>query len=464
MQANAEMEVDDQDMVGLQSLDPTREWQPFFEELKKKIENLAEVDDNTLNQWVLSVLPFCMKDEFNYLLVHVFINRFVYEDPAAGFYLRRVLTQLSEIAAQADPERIPLLNAALMHTPNANNSSEDVQDVLVPVLKVIEKVHTPNDIIKLYRAYKKPVPPHVNLLQSQRFIDNLIIDLYDQKSSRNRTERKEKVFLLAYMASYSPNHSKEENEKSLNETIKLLELAETLLDECGQNKQKIRELVRVFGCPTAVMGVLRWIRTSIRAGDWYTDISMGRVPEVFKILEEISIRFPLMHEHVLVIYGENIEDPVVSDDPEEKKGTRIYEEMEVRRKFVDRLLHLVKCNCVMPVIVYVEGLKGVVDESLIVHFVLNFLSMVEFPIPKPVAMHLIRIMLSVSIDLLIYPQADEMANKDSLAAATAGRDSIVTLLQFVTNPLNGEYTDDDRQLANDFKEHWEAAGGPTAAV
>lgn len=237
----------------------------------------------------------------------------------------------------------------------------------------------PADMTTLYREYQGPDPPSVSFIRIPLFIDLMLDSLFKPGSRINPEHRPKYIYLLSYAVSVveqiNRGGRKSVNKDHLEYTSSALDKVATI---CQEKKGSIELLCEVntlyqyIKIPVVAMGILRWVKYTVSEPSYF-QLSTDHTPIHLALLDEISIHHNTLHEKVLELLIDLMEI-----EPEDME---VLQQLQVKRVIIDRMVHLVSRNYVIPIIKHMRKCwqKQDTDVSLIRYFVTEVLEIIEPP-------------------------------------------------------------------------------------
>lgn len=237
----------------------------------------------------------------------------------------------------------------------------------------------PADMTTLYREYQNSEPPSVSFIRIPLFIDLMLDSLFKPGSRINPEHRPKYIYLLSYAVSVVEQTGRG-GRKSVNKDH--LEYTSSALDKvatiCQEKKGSIELLCEVntlyqyIKIPVVAMGILRWVKYTVSEPSYF-QLSTDHTPIHLALLDEISIHHNTLHEKVLELLIDLMEI-----EPEDME---VLQQLQVKRVIIDRMVHLVSRNYVIPIIKHMRKCwqKQDTDVSLVRYFVTEVLEIIEPP-------------------------------------------------------------------------------------
>lgn len=237
----------------------------------------------------------------------------------------------------------------------------------------------PADMTTLYKEYQTSDPPQVSLIRIPLFIDLIIDSLFKPGSRINPEHRPKYIYLLSYAVSVV-EQIKKGNRRAINRdhlefTLSAIDKVATI---CQEKKGSIELLCEVntlyqfIKIPVVAMGILRWVKYTVSEPSYF-QLSTDHTPIHLALLDEICIHHNTLHEKVLELLIDLMEI-----EPEDME---VLQQLQVKRVIIDRMVHLVSRNYVIPVVKHMRKCwqKQDTDVSLIRYFVTEVLEIIEPP-------------------------------------------------------------------------------------
>ena len=237
----------------------------------------------------------------------------------------------------------------------------------------------PADMTTLFKEYQSPDPPQVSLIRIPLFLDLILDSLFKPGSKVNPEHRPKYIYLLSYAVSVVEQFKKG-SRRSINRDH--LEYTSSALDKvasiCQERRGSIELLCEVntlyqyIKIPVVAMGILRWVKYTVSEPSYF-QLSTDHTPIHLALLDEISIYHNTLHEKVLELLIN-----LIDLEPED---IEVLQQLQVKRVILDRMVHLVSRNYVIPVIKHMRKCwqRQDTDVSLIRYFVTEVLEIIEPP-------------------------------------------------------------------------------------
>lgn len=237
----------------------------------------------------------------------------------------------------------------------------------------------PADMTVLYKMYQSNDPPPVELIRTPLFL-TILVDTMFKPSVRINPEHKAKyIFILSYSScvveTWKKGSRKSINKDELKSTQSAVEKAHSLCSENKGSSELIADVGSLFQCirfPVVAMGVLRWVDYTVSDKSYFR-LNTDHTPLHLVLLDEISSNHTLLHPKVLDLLVRLFESSFDELD--------VLVRLELKKTFLDRMVHLLSRGCIMPVVMYIRKCweRGDTDISLIRHFVTEVLDVIAPP-------------------------------------------------------------------------------------
>ena len=254
----------------------------------------------------------------------------------------------------------------------------------------------PADMTILYKEYQNPdSPPPVSLIRVPLFLDLILDSLFKPSSRINPDHRPKYIYLLAYAVSVVEQVKKGSkrvvNREHLAYTSSALDKVATIcLERKGSLEllSEVNTLYQYIKIPVVAMGILVWVKYTVSEPSYFK-LTTDHTPIHLALLDEISIHHNTLHEKVLELL---IQLMVI--EPEDME---VLQQLQIKRVIIDRMVHLVSRNYVIPIIKHMRRCwqKQDMDVSLIRYFVTEMLEIIEPPYSQEFV-HLLLPMIEAS--------------------------------------------------------------------
>lgn len=334
-------------------------------------------------------------------------------DSSAGVNLIKVMQEVCESVKNQQILQTQLIAARGAQWPRAMQAIASM---------LSKKSLNPADIQTLFQLYSSAEPPAVALLRFKDLTDLLIDSLFMVDSKISAESRVKYIFLLAYSASVTEKWSipsrkgfiqtrAEVNRDDLKITQ---EAIRKILDLIGRgHADVINELPSVFTFlrfPVIALVMIYWIGKTVKEPSYFKFAGESRnTPAHLIIIDEIASLHQNLHQKILDLLVELFESPWPQLD--------VLIRLELQKMFLDRLIHLISCGCVVPVLKYVKEAytKQDSDVSLFRHFIVELLDVMAPP-------------YSPDLSQLLYPLVSDTAITGTLRQPD-GKDPVSVFLQ-----------------------------------
>lgn len=230
----------------------------------------------------------------------------------------------------------------------------------------------------------------MEFLRVPQFLDLLLESLFKPGSKLHTEHRAKYVYLLAYAASVfetykKPNsqiaynniaYRKSINNDELKDTIRAIDKVSSICAEKKGSSEILPELASIFELiyqyQVVAYGIVYWVKQVVNEASFFK-LNTEQTPLHLALLDEVTSCHPTFHNIVLDLYIHIFESQ--HDDME------VLAQLELKKMILDRMIHLLSKNCVIPVLNYIKKCltNGDTDISLIRYFITEVLSMVSPP-------------------------------------------------------------------------------------
>ncbi|XP_077982594.1 negative elongation factor D-like [Glandiceps talaboti] len=238
----------------------------------------------------------------------------------------------------------------------------------------------PADITVLFKMYSSPDPPPVELIRIPQLLEIFVQTFFKPGTKLHQEHKHKYVFVLAYAVSVHESWQQGQrlsiNKDEVKATSQALERVHNI---CSNERKGATELVAetqvLYQCiryPIVGVGVLFWIAQTVSEPSYFQRLT-DHTPLHLALLDEISSCHPLYHASVLQLLIDLFEKVYPDLD--------VLVQLELKKTLLDRMVHLLSRNYVVPIIQYIKKCvdKQDTDISLIRHFVTEVLEMIAPP-------------------------------------------------------------------------------------
>lgn len=253
----------------------------------------------------------------------------------------------------------------------------------------------PADITILFKEYQLQDPPPVLLIRVPLFLDLILDSLFKPGSRINPEHRPKYIYLLAYAVSVVEQTKKGSrrvvNKEHLPHTSSALDKVATICLEKKGSMELLGEVSTLYSyikIPVVAMGILVWVKYTVSEPSYFK-LTTDHTPIHLALLDEISIHHNTLHEKVLELLVQ-----LMTIEPEDME---VLQQLQIKRVIIDRMVHLVSRNYVIPIIKHMRRCwqKQDMDVSLIRYFVTEMLEIIEPPYSQEFV-HLLLPMIEAS--------------------------------------------------------------------
>lgn len=218
---------------------------------------------------------------------------------------------------------------------------------------------------------------------------NLLLDALFKPGSKLHSEQRPKyVYLLAYGSSVYETYKKSNNaynnvnsRKTLNRdelkpTIQAIEKISLICAERKGSSEILPELNFIFQMipkyQVIAYGIVHWVRNVVSEPSYFK-LNTEHTPLHLALLDEVTSCHNTMHKVALDLYVELFE--------KQYEEMEVLAQLEVKKMILDRIIHLMSKDYVIPVLNYINKCwkTGDTDISLIRYFVVEVLNMIAPP-------------------------------------------------------------------------------------
>ncbi|KAJ3262686.1 beta ketoadipyl CoA thiolase, th1 [Chytriomyces hyalinus] len=302
---------------------------------------------------------------YSLALLHRLANS---NDHVHGVLLSRIA---SELEAAVGPQRARQYASAI------HFAGRPAPELVIAVTRVCAKDVQASDVYKLHSLYSGANPPPVAYIRTAPFVEALIKNVYGATTT-DTSMIEEKMWLLAYVSSVIESDSNEPHNVDLVQpTMDALKHVHSVFPNLTPDidlKNDFKALLDTVKYPVVAAGLLFWISNYIADPLFYNQNSLISGTErmlIFELLNEIAIIYPLQRAYALEILGEAI----VRDYDKLSPLVAI----EVKKKFLDQVIFLLKLGFVMPVLDFVLENSSKMDDALVVYFLKRVYELTSYP-------------------------------------------------------------------------------------
>lgn len=344
----------------------------FARILKTLITNILSGSEQDSDKSMLEFCRMTCHGEHTYLYSQAILNLLA-KDSRGSANIRRLSQEVARYSQQSRHDATPL-NMALMGTA----AHPKIHSALSSMLS--KNSLNPADMTTLYKEYQSSDPPQVAFIRIPQFLDLILDSLFKPGSRVNPEHRPKYIYLLSYAVSVV-EQLKKGSRRTVNKDH--LEYTSSAVDKvatiCQEKKGSIELLCEVntlyqyiSKIPVVAMGILRWVKYTVSEPSYFK-LSTDHTPIHLALLDEISIHHNTLHEKVLELLIGLME--LEHDDME------VLQQLQVKRVILDRMVHLVSRNYVIPIIKHMRKCwqRQDIDVSLIRYFVTEVLEIIEPP-------------------------------------------------------------------------------------
>lgn len=232
---------------------------------------------------------------------------------------------------------------------------------------------------QLWKAYQENEAPPVEFIRNPQFLDLLLESLFKPGFKLHEEHKPKYIYLLAYASSvhesYKKGVRKSINKDELKGTISAIEKVNTFANERKNAADLLPEINALFQSikyPVVALGVILWVRHVVSEKSYF-QLSTEHTPLHLALLDEITSNHSTLQMKVLDLYIQLFES--LQEDLD------VLVQLEIKKMLIDRMVHLLSNNCVVPVINYIKRcfIRQDTDMSLIRYFVTEVLDIISPP-------------------------------------------------------------------------------------
>ncbi|XP_050395724.1 negative elongation factor D [Patella vulgata] len=343
----------------------------FSRVLRTSISSFLEGGEEAIEKNLQEFTKMVCHGEHTYLYSQVLMH-ILAQEPKGGFNIKRLCQELQKCANEKGLEITPI-TMALSGAAAYPRACQALSSMLS------RQALNPADITVLYKMYSEADPPPVDLIRVPSFL-NLLIDTLFRPPSRVNPDHKSKyMYLLAYAASVvdilKKGGRKSVNKEELKPTIQALEKTQSLCTENKASSELIADVGTLFQClkfPVVSMGVLKWVDHTVSEPSYFK-LNTDHTPIHLVLVDEIATNHILLHQKALDLLIRLFEGSYEELD--------VLVRLELKKKLLDRMVHLFSGGCVIPVVSYIRKCQDTQDTdiSLIRYFVTEVLDVIAPP-------------------------------------------------------------------------------------
>ncbi|KAI8850811.1 TH1 protein [Chytridium lagenaria] len=258
------------------------------------------------------------------------------------------------------------------------------------ITRICSKTIQASDIQKLFAFYSDRDPPSVEYLRDPRFFDSLLHDVFGVNEP-NMTDQK--IWLLAYASCSS---SDEESSGKLEKAMESLQFIRSVISRFNASTDMSDVFIGLLDAakiPIACQALLIWIRKAISDPSFYESNAMTlstELPILFELMDEIAIQNPLQREYISSILVENLDRAFDTVSP--------LQAIEIKKRYVDRMVFLVKLGYVMPIFNRIDNDEKL-DETLSGYFLNEILAVTSPPYDSTIISKMLSLLPKVKVGL-----------------------------------------------------------------
>jgi negative elongation factor C/D len=343
----------------------------FSRVLRTSVTSFLESGEETFETNLSEFTKMVCHGEHTYLYSQLLMH-ILCQEPRGGSNIRRLCQEIHKSAKHRGMDVTPI-TLALSGAAAYPRACQALSSMLS------RNALNPADITVLHKMYTSGDPPPVDLIRSPQFLDMFIDALFKPSVKINAEHKPKYIFIVSYASSvvetWKKGVRKSINRDELKQTQQVLEKAHNLCSENKGASELIADIATLFQClkfQVVAMGVLRWIQYTVSEPSYF-QLNTDHTPLHLTLLDEISSNHILLHKEILALLVQLFESSFAELD--------VLVRLELKKMLLDRMVHLLSCGCVLPVVVYINACwkKGDTDISLIRHFVTEVLDVIAPP-------------------------------------------------------------------------------------
>eukprot|EP00055_Hartaetosiga_balthica_P008198 m.29617 g.29617 ORF g.29617 m.29617 type:complete len:679 (-) comp6171_c0_seq1:1828-3864(-) len=288
-------------------------------------------------------------------------------------YKQRITTIVAALDKHCVERGLNGLNVSLLLQHITTDASNPVLQCVNEIL--LKQQFSMANLTFLLNEYRSDNMPAVEYIQNNGFIGLLLTEVYVKEHS-SETQTHACRYLLALATCKSAPGSlftkvgDEENgvdgDTKHSDTVQryVTETMNVIREVCTLSKSVKRDVWVNFNkfihLPVACCGMFLYIHERLTTSVFFLNFSKSSPPQMFGLLEKISVQHPDLWPQVLVV----LEKVVYASS-----SLQALVKVSVCEFVMDRLLHLMMIGCVIPTLNFVHALKETVDSSVLAYFV-----------------------------------------------------------------------------------------------
>ncbi|XP_052861929.1 negative elongation factor D [Anopheles cruzii] len=309
------------------------------------------------------------------------------QEPKGGFIMKRLSQEITKYALKNNHNVTPITMAL-------NGSSRHPQACEALTSMLSRNTLNPADITVLFRNYSSQEPPPIDLIRNPQFLDLLVDSLFKVGVKINQEHKSKYIYLLAYAASVCETSSKkgqgkgaasavgiagsthrQTNKDELKATIGAIEKVHEICNVSRGSSELVGDISTLYNCirfPVVGVGVIRWVENTVTEASYFK-LCTESCPLHLALLDEVSCVHPSLRDQILRLLIKLFES--------KQDELEILVQLEMKKMLLDRMINLLACGCVVPVVKYISQccIRGDTDISLIRYFVTEVLETITHP-------------------------------------------------------------------------------------
>uniref|UniRef100_A0A182QA94 Negative elongation factor D n=1 Tax=Anopheles farauti TaxID=69004 RepID=A0A182QA94_9DIPT len=323
----------------------------------------------------------------------------VSHEPKGGFIMKRLSQEITKYALKQHHDV-----SSITQTLSGSSCYMNLAESLTSMLS--SNKLNPAEVTVMYRYYSSLKPPPVELIRNPQFLDLLIDSLFKLDAPINREHTLKYIYVLGYAVSVSEspaeNGQRNFNYTELNATVAAIMKAHDICNMSDGSSGNITDLSTLYKCicyPVVGVGVIRWVESIVLEPSFFR-LFTGSCPLHLALLDAVASEHVLLHDQILRLLVRLFES--------KQDGLETSVHLKLKEILLDRMIHLLACGCVIPVLKYIRQCftQKDTDISLIRYFVAEVLEMVTHPYSSEFVQHFLPIVENEDINSSMYEAGD----------------------------------------------------------
>ncbi|KAG1664297.1 Negative elongation factor C/D [Nymphon striatum] len=343
----------------------------FSRILRTSITNFLEGGENEMKKNVSEFMDMVCHGEHTYFYSQA-ILQVLSQESRGGLNGKRLSQEIQKCARKNNHDPTSITMAL-----NGDAAYPRACQAMAAMLS--RKALNPADITVLFRLYSSTDPPPVELLRNPLCLDLLVDALFKPGSKINPDHKPKYIYILAYAVSvyetFKKNVRKVPNKDELTQTTQAIEKVHNICNEKKSSFELISDvnvLFQYIRFPVVATGVIHWVDYTVFDKSYFK-LSTEQTPFHLALLDEVVTCHTTLHKKVLDLLIRLFESPQEELD--------VLVQLELRKKLLDRMIHLFSRGCVVQVLNYIKSCwqKQDTDISLIRYFITEVLDVIAPP-------------------------------------------------------------------------------------